>query len=120
MRRLVAVTGGRTYSNWTVVHRELFSLIDGIENVHDWPHILVGDAQGADKLVRETCKSLGIAYDVFYADWHKWGKAAGPKRNQEIIDCEPQLLIAFPGGRGTADMISRAECDKIEIRKILE
>jgi hypothetical protein len=42
------------------------------------------------------------------ADWEKHGKAAGPLRNEEmLIDYKPKRVIAFPGGKGTADMKHR-------------
>jgi hypothetical protein len=52
------------------------------------------------------------------ADWEKWGTAAGPKRNQMMLDQKPDIVLAFPGGRGTADMIARAEQAGVEVIKI--
>jgi hypothetical protein len=44
------------------------------------------------------------------ADWQKHGTAAGPIRNKQmIVSGKPDLVLAFPGGRGTADMSRRAE-----------
>jgi hypothetical protein len=54
------------------------------------------------------------AYMIFDADWTKHGKAAGPIRNQEMID-EADALAAFPGGRGTADCVRRAKAKGIPI-----
>jgi hypothetical protein len=43
------------------------------------------------------------------ADWNTHGRAAGPIRNQRMLDeVKPELVVAFPGGRGTADMVRRA------------
>ena len=43
------------------------------------------------------------------ADWERYGKSAGPIRNQRMLDCaNPDIVVAFPGGRGTADMVGRA------------
>ena len=47
--------------------------------------------------------------DTFYAQWHKHGNAAGPIRNQEMLDSGIDYLCVFPGGRGTADMKKRCE-----------
>jgi hypothetical protein len=47
---------------------------------------------------------------MFPADWEKYGKAAGPIRNQQIlVEGKPDLVVAFQGGRGTANMVSRAQ-----------
>lgn len=50
------------------------------------------------------------------ADWSKYGKAAGPMRNQKMLDeYKPDLVVALPGGRGTADMVSRARVAGVEV-----
>ncbi len=44
------------------------------------------------------------------ADWTTHGRAAGPIRNARMLaEYHPDLVIAFPGGRGTLDMVSKAE-----------
>ena len=43
------------------------------------------------------------------AEWDKFGKLAGPKRNKKILESyKPEILIAFPGGAGTANMVNLA------------
>jgi hypothetical protein len=38
-----------------------------------------------------------------------FGRSGGPKRNQQMLEeGKPDLVLAFPGGRGTADMVRRA------------
>lgn len=42
--------------------------------------------------------------------WKDHGKAAGPIRNQLMLDdFKPDLVVAFPGGKGTADMVKKAQ-----------
>lgn len=53
------------------------------------------------------------------ANWGVYGRAAGPIRNQQMADMRPDLVIAFPGGTGTADMVRRAEAAGIPVQKIL-
>ena len=46
-------------------------------------------------------------------------KSAGHIRNQVMLDKgKPDVVVAFPGGRGTADMVRRAEGAGIEVRRI--
>ncbi len=53
------------------------------------------------------------------ADWDKFGKGAGPIRNQQMIDeGKPDLVVAFPGGTGTADMVKRAKKHGIEVIEV--
>lgn len=75
----------------------------------------VGDARGVDEAVRGWMKIQlhESQYEVFYADWKKFGKGAGPIRNREMLQrTKPDLLIAIlvPGllCRGTWDCIEAA------------
>jgi hypothetical protein len=52
----------------------------------------------------------GVDIRTFSADWDKLGAAAGPVRNQKmLVEGRPDLVVAFPGGKGTADMVRRSE-----------
>ena len=56
---------------------------------------------------------------VAEADWAKHGRKAGPIRNQRMIDeGRPDLVVAFPGGTGTADMVERARVAGIRVIEI--
>lgn len=104
----ILVTGGRDYANAALVHSVL--------QEYDDPTIIVGDAKGADTLAKESAESLGFRTEVFFASWSMYGKRAGPIRNAEMISQNPDLVIAFPGGKGTADCVARAEKAGIPIR----
>lgn len=79
--------------------------------------LIEGGALGADRLARRWAYTVGgITVETFPADWGAHGKAAGPIRNQRMIDeGKPDVVLAFPGGRGTADMIRRAEAAGIRV-----
>jgi hypothetical protein len=77
--------------------------------------IIHGGASGADRLAGEWAASRGIPVEVHPADWQKYGRAAGPIRNQQMIDRKPDMVVAFPGGRGTADMVRRVRMAGIEL-----
>lgn len=96
----VAVTGGRDFEDVTVVRLALSKIPAEATLVH-------GAARGADSLSAYIWSGWGRAVEAHPADWVKHGKAAGPIRNQEMLDSGVDLLLAFPGGKGTADMISR-------------
>ena len=72
--------------------------------------IIHGGAKGADSAAARWAESEGIKVLAFSADWKKHGKAAGPIRNRRmIVDGSPDVVIAFPGGKGTANMVKLAE-----------
>lgn len=78
--------------------------------------IIQGGARGADRLAREWAECFGVPYREFPANWERHGKAAGAIRNQQMIDeGKPDIVIAFPGGRGTADMVRRARLSGIPV-----
>ncbi len=72
--------------------------------------LIHGDARGADTLAEQYAKEAGIPCDAYPANWRQFGYRAGPMRNQQMLDNgKPDIVIAFPGGRGTADMVRRAK-----------
>lgn len=78
-----------------------------------------GMARGADKLPFGARHSLEEKIQEFPADWKTHGKAAGFIRNQQMLDeGKPDLVVAFPGGRGTADMISRAKKAGVKVIEV--
>lgn len=112
----VLVCGGRDYAFPAFVWGELAKL----RAVHGEIIVIQGGAAGADYFAREWCFRSKPAVEMINvpADWKTHGKAAGPLRNQRMIDeHKPDLVLAFPGGRGTADMIKRAIAAGIEVRE---
>lgn len=78
--------------------------------------VVEGDARGADRLAGEWAYRRGVENIKFCAEWEKLGRKAGPIRNQLMLDeGEPDLVVAFPGGRGTADMMMRARSAGVEV-----
>lgn len=99
---VVLVTGGRKYANAAALAAVLDTMrIAGL---------VAGGAQGADTLAENYGLARGIPVKVYRAQWTKHGRAAGLIRNQqELDDGRPDICVACPGGRGTADMVRRAK-----------
>jgi hypothetical protein len=71
-------------------------------------HIIHGGAIGVDTLADKYAIDNWLTVDVYKADWEQYGKAAGPIRNQRMLDeGQPDMIIAINPGRGTRDMIAR-------------
>ena len=111
----ILVCGGRGFSN-----RSRFdSIMDWFADAHDLV-IIHGGARGADNLAGDWADVNRTGLEVYPADWDKYGKAAGFIRNQQMLDeGKPDLVVAFPGGNGTADMIRRARKAGIEVLKVV-
>lgn len=71
---------------------------------------------GADRLAGKWALASHVPVAVYPADWAKYGRSAGPRRNQQmLVEAKPDLVVAFPGGRGTKDMVLRAREAGVEI-----
>jgi YspA, cpYpsA-related SLOG family len=100
---VVLVCGGRDYDDkyqvWCTL--DLFKPIIGT--------LVEGGARGADRLAGEWAEDCKVPHICVPADWTKYGKRAGPIRNRKMLDeCKPELVIAFSGGTGTANMMDIA------------
>ncbi len=73
---------------------------------------------GADYLAGEWAKKHALDLCVEKPDWETYGRAAGPIRNAKMLEHNPHLVVAFPGGRGTADMVRRSRKAGVDIAKI--
>ena len=95
------VCGGRDYDD----RDHVFAVLDAL-----CPEVVLqGGAQGADTLAALWAARNRRHCETMKADWKRHGKAAGPIRNQRMLDeWEPALVVAFPGGAGTEDMVRRA------------
>jgi len=109
----VLVCGGRDQDDYVWVKVAL----DGILEEMPIDLILHGNAPGADALADNWACGNGIDRVIFPATW-ALGRKAGPLRNQRMIDIgKPDLCVALPGGKGTADMVRRCKKAGIEVRE---
>lgn len=102
--RRVLVCGGRDYADRDTLYR----VLDAAQHSRGLSVLIEGGASGADALAREWASDRGVQVLTFKADWARLGKRAGPERNAHMLEAEPELVIAFPGGKGTRDMRRRA------------
>jgi hypothetical protein len=87
----------------------LYAVLDSHDKNSAIKAIITGMARGADMLAWEWAKDRRVHTDEFHADWQKHGKRAGPIRNLEMLrHGMPDLVIAFPGGKGTSHMVGAA------------
>lgn len=110
------------------IDRGLFSTESGKKTVGVMPdenwlpyglHIIAGRARGVDTDVIGWAVGAWVPCTEYPADWKTHGRAAGPIRNQQMLDeGKPDVVIAFPGGRGTADMKQRARDSHIEVIEV--
>jgi YspA, cpYpsA-related SLOG family len=111
----ILVCGGRNYAG----HHALNAALDDIHAAQPVSQVIHGAARGADSLAAAWARSRGIPPLAFPADWKKDGKAAGFLRNARMLrDSRPDLVVAFPGGKGTAHMVKLARNAGVAVRQI--
>lgn len=104
----VIVCGGRNFGTSPDNLKTMLKALDEIHANTPIGHIWHGNALGADHLAGVWAAFAKVRCTPVPARWKEDGKAAGPKRNQRMLGQSIDLVIAFPGGRGTADMKRRA------------
>lgn len=100
------VCGGRDFDDGARV----FDALDRLHHQFPVSMVIEGGASGADRWARAWATLRRIEYRTFEADWRAHGRSAGPLRNRRMIEeGNPDGVVAFPGGVGTADMIAAAK-----------
>lgn len=109
----VLVCGGRDFNDKEAVFRAL----DKLHSTGRVVLVIHGAAPGADSLAAQWAQEHGIRCTACPADWKTHGKRAGPLRNSHMLTLKPDGVVAFPGGRGTMDMIKQAEAAGVKVWK---
>lgn len=120
------VFGGRGFDDKTLFYHAIACALNwhsyGEEANESWlpPNgtvVIHGDCStGADRLADEWAIVHWVPCERYPAEWDKHGRAAGPIRNQVMIDKgKPDAGLGFPGGKGTADMMRRLHTAGIKV-----
>lgn len=114
----VLVCGGRAFAQQQL----LMSTLDTFHKLTPITCIIEGEAPGADTMARTWAQLRGVAFLPFPADWYPNGRengidrSAGTRRNtQMLVEGKPDLIIAFPGRSGTANMVMQGRRAKVPV-----
>lgn len=101
----VLVCGGRHYYD----EQRVTSILNALHAAHPEMVVIEGGAMGADWLARRWAIERGVPHETYPADWQRQGRSAGPLRNAQMLrEGRPDVVVAFPGGAGTLDMLNQA------------
>jgi len=105
----VLVCGDRNWTN----RASIYSQLQLLRKLHVGPiTVIEGGANGADTLAKSCAWQLQMDVEEYPADWARFGKSAGPKRNQLMLDTGIHKVLAFhpdlSKSKGTKDMVNRA------------
>ena len=81
--------------------------------------LIDGEARGVDRMAGKWARDHGVLEWAYLPEWHRLGPGEGAARNQLMMaEAKPDLVVAFPGGAGTADMVKQARAARIEVIEI--
>lgn len=96
--------------------QRVFAILDRLLADEGEFRIVHGGKRGADLLAAKWAVAHRVRSVVERASWFRYGKAAGPLRNEHMLNCyEPFLVVAFPGGKDCADLVARARRSGVRI-----
>lgn len=116
----VLVCGGRDYDD----QRRVFAVLDDVRRTLGKMVIIHGGAKGADSLASLYATQRWLKQRIYRPKWRVEGRydpAAGFNRNIEMLEEEtPDLVVAFPGGNGTAHMVRTAKERGFKVMEVTE
>ncbi|CAL9983092.1 GTP-binding domain [Vibrio phage D479] len=118
----ILVTGGRDYKNYKLVHMALNKLYNDSNRIGTMT-VIEGGATGADRFAGDWAKDaiekkMAVNLITVPAEWDRLGPKAGYVRNKYMASClQPDICLAFPGGKGTRNMIEICTEQSIRVYK---
>ena len=114
----VIISGSRGFSNYKLLKEKRNEYLR--EKRKEYNIIIIsGGARGADFYGEKYAQDEGFSLEVFPANWNKFGKSAGFRRNEQMAEVA-DALIAFWDGKsnGTKHMIEIMENKKLLVRVV--
>lgn len=113
------IAGSRHFNDYKRLKNEL-DIIFRFYNVKAEITIISGGCRGADALGERYARENGIPLEIFEAEWDKYGRAAGPIRNEKMVEYSSAVICFWDNkSRGTFSLIKLANKHKKPI-KIIE
>ena len=115
----VLVCGSRNFADRELVYAKLDEVRGRLGNTP--MRVISGAARGADTLAADWAADRGVPCDEYPADWDRYGKSAGYRRNEQMLaEGQPHLVVAFPQdeARGTRMMMDIAAKANVAVEEI--
>lgn len=108
------VCGGRDFKD----SGHVWDALNSIHEVTPITELMQGGAAGVDRFAEHWAASKRIKWFVCLADWKTYKQAAGPIRNAQMLEWKPDVVIAFPGGVGTQNMVLQARAAGVRVIRV--
>jgi len=104
----IVIAGSRTFNDYKLLKSVVIDYIGGM--AYNNIEIVSGGANGADNLGEKLANELGCSLRIFPADWDKYGKSAGVRRNEQMAIYSDAVIVFWDGiSKGTQNMIDNAK-----------
>jgi hypothetical protein len=111
----VLVCGGRSFHKAELLAKTLLAL----HRTTPFTLVIHGAATGADSLAGAWALTHRVNVLRYPPAWTKHGRQSGAIRNRQmIIEGRPDLVVAFPGGPGTRDIVAQATAAGIRVIEV--
>jgi hypothetical protein len=112
----VIIAGGREFSDYELLKKKCNYFLQKKKDTHR-VIIVSGTASGADSLGERYAQEEGLSIERYPANWNKYGKSAGYKRNVQMANASDTLIAFWDGkSRGTEHMINIAKERNLNVR----
>jgi ABC-type Fe3+-hydroxamate transport system substrate-binding protein len=101
----ILVTGGRRFDDKEL----LFTFLDRLHRERSITLVIHGAARGTDSFAEEWGKTRGVETLPCLADIERYKRAVWDEQSKQMLAHKPDLVVAFPGGNGTANMVQLAQ-----------
>lgn len=109
MMKRIVIAGSRNFDNYERLKSEMDTILR-FYDVKNEITIVSGGCRGADALGERYAKENGIPLEIIEADWDRYGAAAGPIRNEEMVKLSDAITCFWDGkSKGTKSLIELAK-----------
>ncbi len=111
MSMRILVTGGRKFDDKEL----LFEFLDRLHQERSITLVIHGAARGADSLAEKWGKARGVETLPCLPDVERYKDGVWREQSEQMLAHKPDLVVAFPGGNGTANMVELAQRAGVEV-----
>lgn len=108
MKQKILIAGSRYFTDYDVAKAYIDHCLSNMEDTSSFI-LLSGGCRGADRLGERYAEEHGWEIRHFLPDWERYGRSAGPRRNQAMVEEADYVICFWDGGRGTKSTITYAE-----------
>jgi len=116
----ILVTGSRHWTDRYAIRRALLRAVALCADPPSRVVVVHGGARGADAGAGQVARGYGWTVEPHPADWDKYGRSAGHRRNAEMVALGADVCLAFPLGdsQGTRGCMKLCERAGIPVRDL--